>query len=164
MNNTLSSHIHPLTGRRGGTRPRADPSSTGCCEPPSPCTCSSSCCWSWPASCLCLKRTTAAHCPTTSPDLSTPCCATPTAPRPHDHCLRPSVGEVRVPVLLDERGGEKSYEVEIPNRHLNNVKVQEKKKHGSSCVLHSNLYLKSVFICYYKSEAISLVFQVCFDM
>lgn len=74
---------HP--GRSGGIVPRADPSSTGSYELPSPYTCCSSCCWFWPAWCLCPKRTTAAHCPTTSPAPSTPCCVTPTAPRPHEH-------------------------------------------------------------------------------
>lgn len=81
-----SLNIYPLAGRRDRTLPHSDPSSTGFCELLSPCTCSSSCSWFWPAWCLSLKRTTAVHWPTTLPDLSTPCCTTPTAPHPHDHC------------------------------------------------------------------------------
>lgn len=83
---TCNHNICSHPGRRGGILPHRDLSSTGFYELPSPYTCSSSCCWFWPAWCLCLKRTTAVHCPTTSPAPSTPCCATPTALRPHEHC------------------------------------------------------------------------------
>lgn len=109
---------HP--GRRGGTLPHAGPSSTGSSERPSPSTCSSSCCWSWPAWCLCPRRTTAAHCPTTSPAPSTPCCATPTAPRPHENWnTRPRVTEI-------QHGPCSSVKVQLQT-HLH---LPQEKKHG----------------------------------
>lgn len=75
-----------LEGKGGGSLPHSDPSSTGFYELPSLYTFCSSCCWFWPAWCLCPRRTTAVHCPTTSPVPSTLCCGTPTALRPHENC------------------------------------------------------------------------------
>lgn len=50
------------------------------------CPCNSCCCssWAWHVWCPWLRRTTAVPTPTTSPAPSTPCSATPTAPRPYE--------------------------------------------------------------------------------
>lgn len=75
------------SGRSAETPPRDAPSSPGFCGQRSPFSCSSWFCWFWPAWFRCLKTTTAARWPTTSPAPSTRCCATRTDPRPHE-CRR----------------------------------------------------------------------------
>ncbi len=146
-------NICPHPGRRGGILPHTDPSSTGFYELPSPYTCSSSCCWFWPAWCLCLKRTTAVHCPTTSPAPSTPCYVTPTALHPHENChdtqrWSPS------PSWRTEK-----LEIEIQNGFLNSVRVQvlrhllpstTQKHHPSSLKASSYVFFDYILSAYLK--------------